>query len=126
GAGAGVASVSPEASEALVWPFPLQVAAVIPAAGSLTATLVAVLGPLSRATIVDVVLSPGVAFTFPARFAGSTGWRSRRGGGTKSGGLTNTARRGPPPGRAFGGGGARESGEVWGHRPQRWGPSRPR
>src|SRR5436189_8427 len=50
------------APDTLVWPLPLQLKEVTPAgSGSLTETLVAVLGPLLLTTMVYVVVCPGTA-----------------------------------------------------------------
>src|SRR5437763_1470772 len=54
--------VSLRAPGTLLWPSPLQEKPVTPAgSGSLTATLLAVLGPVLLTTMVEVVLVPGTA-----------------------------------------------------------------
>src|SRR6266478_1428621 len=59
--------VSLTAPETLLWPLPLQLKEVTPAgSGSLTATLVAVLGPLLLTTMVYVVLVPGTTEVTPS------------------------------------------------------------
>src|SRR5437660_5009030 len=61
--------LSLRAPDTLVWPLPLQVSLVAPAgSGSLTATLVAVLGPLLLTTMVYVVLVPGTTAALPSSF----------------------------------------------------------
>jgi hypothetical protein len=65
--GARVAIVSVSAPDTLVCPFPLQVKEVTPAGtASLTATPVAVLGPVFVTTTVYVVVVPGTAVVVPS------------------------------------------------------------
>src|SRR4051794_34436651 len=59
--------VSVRAPATFVWPLPLQVKEVTPVgSGSLTVTLVAVLGPLLDTTMVYVVIVPGTAVVAPS------------------------------------------------------------
>src|SRR4051812_14658540 len=59
--------VSARAPDTLAWPLPVQLKEVTPeGSGSLTATLVAVLGPVLVTTMVYVVLVPGTTEVTPS------------------------------------------------------------